>query len=101
MTRPRILAGLIGLGLLAAPTAAAFAQTYPQTIVVPPPSASPSTVVAPAPGGTTVVAPPGSTVVVHPPAAPTVVVPVRPWCGGAYASPGGTNFGGCAGPSPR
>jgi hypothetical protein len=42
-------------------------------------------------------------VVVHPPPATTTtaVAPATPWCGGAYASPGGTNFGGCAGYAPR
>jgi hypothetical protein len=41
---------------------------------------------AAAPRTTTVVVPPGTTV---------VVVQTTPWCGGAYAPPQGTNFGGC------
>ena len=96
MTRSRIIAALVGLGIIVAPATAALAQTYPPPVVVPAPSASPGTVVVPpSASGTTVVAPPGSTVIVQPPPTTTTVVPVRPWCGGAYASPGGTNFGGC------
>jgi hypothetical protein len=40
------------------------------------------------PTTTTVVAPPGTTT--------AVVTPARPWCQGAYAAPGGSNFGACA-----
>jgi hypothetical protein len=94
MRRSRILAVLVGLGLFVGSVPLAVAQT-PSTIVVPAPSAAPTTVVAPSASGTTVIAPPGSTIVVHPPATTTAVIPVTPWCGGAYASPGGTNFGGC------
>jgi hypothetical protein len=102
MTRSRILAVLGGIGLSALAATSASAQTSPPRVIVPAPSASPSTVVTPSPSGTTVVAPPGSTVVVQPPARTTAVaVPVAPWCGGAYASPGGTNFGGCPGYLPR
>jgi hypothetical protein len=100
MRRSRILAASAGLALLVAFAPPVMAQT-PSTIVVPAPSASPSTVVAPAPSGTTVVAPPGSTIVVQPPPTTTAAVPVTPWCGGAYAAPGGTNFGGCPSYWPR
>ena len=100
MKRSGILAALVGLGLLVGLVPLAVAQT-PTTIVVPAPSASPTTVIAPSPSGTTIVAPPGSTVVVQPPPTTTALVPVKPWCGGAYAAPGGTNFGGCPGYYPR
>jgi hypothetical protein len=95
-----ITAAILGLGLLVLPITSAHAQTTVQpgsTVIVPAPSASPSTVVTtPGPGGTTVVAPPGSTITVQPPATTTAVaVPVRPWCGGAYATPGGSNFSSC------
>ena len=76
MTRSRIAAAMLALGLLAGLVVPALAQT--------------------------VVAPPGSTVVVQPPATTTAaVVPVTPWCGGAYGAPGGTNFGSCPGYLPR
>ena len=98
MTRSHIAAAMLALGLLAGLVVPALAQT----VVVPAPSASPPTVVAPSQSGTTVVAPPGSTVVVQPPATTTAaVVPVTPWCGGAYGAPGGTNFGSCPGYLPR
>jgi hypothetical protein len=100
MRRSRILAASVGLGLLAAFAPVAMAQA-PSTIVVPAPSASPGTVVTPSPSGTTVITPPGSTIIVQPPPRTTAVVPVTPWCGGAYASPGGTNFGGCPSYLPR
>ncbi len=50
-------------------------------------AASPATT---APSSTTVVVTPGTTTVVQAPAPVTT-----PWCGGAYAPVGGTNFGGC------
>ena len=94
-----ITAAILGLGLLALPFGAAHAQTTVQpggTVIVPAPSASPGTVITPGPGGTTVVVPPGSTVTVQPPPTTTAVaVPVRPWCGGAYSTNGGTNFSSC------
>ena len=92
MTRPRITAAFVGLGLLAASVVPVIAQT----VIVPAPSASPPTVVTPSQSGTTVVAPPGSTVTVTPPAQ-TALIPVTPWCAGAYGNPGGTNFGSCPG----
>ena len=96
MTRSRITAMVLGFGVLAASVAPALAQNPPPTVIVPaPPAASPPTVVAPSASGTTVIAPPGSTVIVQPPAPTTAVVAVRPWCSGAYAAPGGTNFGSC------
>jgi hypothetical protein len=99
MTRPRIIAAILGLGLIAAPFAPAFAQS---TVIVPSPSAAPTTVITPSQGGTTVIAPPGSTITVQPPAVTTnAVVPVKPWCGGQYGTPGGTNFGSCPGNLPR
>ena len=98
MTRSRITLAALALGLIAASVVPALAQT----VIVPAPSASPSTVIAPSQSGTTVVAPPGSTVIVQPPPAPVAaVVPVTPWCGGAYSSAGGSNFGGCPGYLPR
>jgi hypothetical protein len=99
MTRPRITAAILGLGLIAAPLAPALAQS---TVIVPSPSAAPTTVITPSQGGTTVVAPPGSTITVQPPAVTTTaVVPVKPWCAGEYGTPGGTNFGSCPGFLPR
>lgn len=96
----RITAALLGLGLVAAPITIAHAQVTVQpgnTVIVPAPapSASPSTVVTPAPAGTTIVAPPGSTITVQPPAPSAVAVPVQPWCNGVYSTTGGTNFGAC------
>ena len=99
MTRPRITAVALGLGLVAAFVAPALAQA--PTVIVPAPSASPTTVVAPSQSGTTVVAPPGSTVIVQPPAVTAAAVQVKPWCAGEYGSPGGTNFGTCPGYLPR
>jgi hypothetical protein len=95
-----ITAALLGLGLLALPITFAHAQVTVQpggTVIAPAPapSASPSTVVTPGPGGTTVIAPPGSTITVQPPARTTVAVPVQPWCNGAYSTAGGSNFGSC------
>jgi hypothetical protein len=105
MTRTSFAAAALAVGLVAAGVVPAVAQTpsSPPAVIVPGPSASPPTVVAPAPGGTTVVTPPGSTVIVQPPAATTTaaVVPVRPWCGGEYATGGGTNFGACGIFAPR
>ena len=94
MTRPRILAAILGLSLIGA-SAPAFAQS---TVIVPAPSAAPTTVITPSQSGTTVVVPPGSTVTVQPPAVTTTaVVPVRPWCAGEYGTAVGTNFGACPG----
>ena len=90
-------AAVLGLGLVAAFVAPALAQSPPPAVIVPAPSASPPTVVAPSASGTTIVTPPGSTVTVQPPATTTAVVPVTPWCAGAYGAPGGTNFGSCPG----
>jgi hypothetical protein len=100
MTRPRIIAAILGLGLVAASVAPALAQS---TVIVPAPSASPTTVITPSQSGTTVVVPPGSTVTVQPPPSvtTTAVVPVKPWCAGEYGTPGGTNFGSCPGNLPR
>ena len=100
MTRSRITAAVLGLGLITAFITPALAQSPPPTVVVPP-SASPTTVITPSPGGTTVVAPPGSTVTVTPPPAPAAIVAAKPWCGGAYGAPGGSNFGSCPGYFPR
>ena len=103
MTRSRIFVALAAAGLFVVSAPAAYAQTSP-TIVVPAPSASPTVITpAPAPSGTTVIAPPGSTVIVQPPArtTATAVVPVTPWCSGAYATGAGTNFGGCPAYAPR
>ncbi|HEV8143857.1 MAG TPA: hypothetical protein VGQ77_13425 [Methylomirabilota bacterium] len=98
MTRPRILAAILGLSLIGA-SAPAFAQS---TIIVPAPGPAPTTVITPSQSGTTVVVPPGSTVTVQPPpVTTTAVVPVRPWCAGEYGTPGGTNFGSCPGNLPR
>jgi hypothetical protein len=100
----KITAALVGLGLIGVAVGPALAQTG-TTVIVPaptpaPPSASPSTTVTPGPAGTTtIVVPHGSSVTVTPPAAQTrpAAVAVTPWCAGAYAVPGGTNFGGCPG----
>src|SRR5205085_10238852 len=70
MTRSRLAAAMLGLGLLAGLVVPVFAQT----VVVPAPSASPPTVVTPSQSGTTVVAPPVSTVIVQPPATTTAAV---------------------------
>jgi len=99
MTRSRIIATVLGLGLAGAIVGPALAQA--PTVIVPAPSASPPTVVAPSPSGTTVIAPPGSSVIVQPPPTTTALVPVKPWCGGVYAAPGGSNFGSCPAFLPR
>jgi len=86
MTRS-LKAAFLGLGLVAASVVPALAQQPVIVVPAPAPAASPPT--------TTIVVPQGSTVTVTPPAAPAVAVAARPWCGGAYGTPGGTNFGGC------
>jgi hypothetical protein len=96
MKRSALTAALVALGVLAASIVPASAQT-PPTVIVPAPSASPATGIAPSPSGTTVVVPPGSTVIVQPPTPVTAAVAVKPWCGGEYGAPGGTNFGACPG----
>ena len=96
MKRPMIATALVALGVLALSIVPASAQQQPTTVIVPAPSASPPTVVTPAPTGTTVVVPPGSTVTVTPPPA-TVAVRTAPWCNGAYSTLGGSNFGACPG----
>ena len=98
----KITSALVALGLVGLAVSPALAQTG-TTVIVPapppgPPAASPPTTVTHPSGTTTIVVPQGSSVTVTTPAAQTrPAVAVAPWCAGAYAVPGGTNFGGCPG----
>ena len=86
-------------------TAFVVVQAYPapaQTPVVVPPG---STVIVPGPAvvtpGPAAVAPAPAVVAPAPAASPatvtviTTTIPAPPFCGGAYRSDAGTNFGGC------